>query len=68
MTELEALTNAANSYSIHLRVFEAYQQDKRKNTKKYFLQYGNLTISPTLDFENMNHFILGFNKAMNIFK
>lgn len=70
ITEIQALQNAANDFSltIHLRtVF-----DKRKTTKKYFANRGNETVSPNLDYENMNHFLLGWrncvmsiNKAIN---
>ena len=66
MEEIQALQNAADSVKlpglqIHAKIFE----DKRKS-KKYFLQYGNRTLSPVLDYSNMNSFILGINRAKEI--
>lgn len=58
ITELEALQNAANV--IGLQVKEYIQNDKRKSIKKYFLLNDIGTVSPVLDYENMNHFILGW--------
>ena len=65
-TELQALQNAADSVKlpglqVHAKIFE----DKRKSNK-YFLQYGNNTISPVLDYSNMNHFILGIIRAKDL--
>ena len=68
ITELEALQNAVIStdftgLSVHEKPF---YEDKRKTVKKYFLQIDKVTISPVLDYENMNYFILGFSKANKI--
>jgi hypothetical protein len=62
ITELEALQNAANlsGLTIHQKPFF---EDKRKTVKKYFAQRGTNTVSPILDFENLNHFLLGWNNA-----
>jgi hypothetical protein len=62
ITELEALQNAANlsGLTIHEKPFE----DKRKTAKKYFAQRGTNTVSPVLDYENLNHFLLGWNNAL----
>lgn len=67
-TELESLTNAANSNkTITFTVHEYFIDDKRKTVKHYYLNAFNKgTISPKLDYENMNHFILGFNNACKI--
>ena len=66
MEEIQALQNAADSVKlpglqVHAKIFE----DKRKS-KKYFLQYGKNTLSPVLDYSNMNSFILGINRAKEI--
>ena len=66
MEEIQALQNAADSVKlpglqVHAKIFE----DKRKS-KKYFLQYGNRTLSPVLDYSNMNSFILGIKRAKKI--
>ena len=67
MEEIQALQNAADSVKlpglqVHAKIFE----DKRKSNK-YFLQYGNNTISPVLDYSNMNHFSLGIIRAKELF-
>lgn len=64
MTKLEALTNAVISANVAgLKVYEKYSEDKRKTVNKYFVTLEGTTISPVLNYENMNHFILGFSKA-----
>jgi hypothetical protein len=64
LTELQALQNAANLFNgiVH----EYYQEDKRRTTKKYFLTVGlsKSNISPVLDYDQMNHFILGYRAAL----
>ena len=67
MEEIQALQNAADSVQlsglqVHAKIFE----DKRKS-KKYFLQYGSRTLSPVLDYSNMNSFILGIIRAKELF-
>ena len=67
MEEIQALQNAADSVKlpglqVHAKIFE----DKRKS-KKYFLQYGSRTLSPVLDYSNMNRFILGIIRAKELF-
>jgi len=68
MQEIEALQNAVNSVKLTgLTIHERLTDDKRKTTKKYFLNIvGYGTISPTLDYKNMNHFILGLSKGINL--
>ena len=65
-TELESLQNAAN-YFRNLEVRQHYSEDKRKTVKKYFIVFKDeqkpaTTISPVLDYEQLNHFILGMIK------
>lgn len=65
-TELESLQNAAN-YFRNLEVRQYHAEDKRKTMKRYFLvindgQKPATTISPVLDYEQLNHFILGMIK------
>ena len=56
----EALENALNSFGLtNLTVYPKISEDKRLKTPKFFLNNGFQTISPVLDYENMNHFILG---------
>ena len=62
MTEIEALQNAGNVSG--LIIHEWIHDDKRKTIKKYFAQKGGTTVSPTLDYEQLNHFLLGWNNAV----
>ena len=56
----EALENALNSFGLkNVILHEKQYSDKRKNVSKFFLQDGAETISPVLDYNEMNHFILG---------
>lgn len=67
MTHLEALTNAVKSTDVAgLKVYENYSEDKRKTVKKFFLTLNGISISPILNYDNMNHFILGFSKAKKV--
>lgn len=69
MTELESLQNAIISGNLqNLMVYERPFEDKRKTNKKYYLTLNGATISPTIDYDNMNHFILGFSKAVKLFR
>lgn len=62
--ELQALQNGCDYSKIpNMKVHEKYFEDKRKTGKKYFLTIEGTTISPVLNYDNMNHFILGFLKA-----
>ena len=63
MTELEALQNACDN---GISVREYFTQDKRKTIKMYYATLNGTSISPVLDYENLNHFILGFNKAVKL--
>lgn len=66
ITEIQALQNAANL--IGLTIYEKFNQDKRKTVKLYFAQLEKKTISPVLDYDNMNNFLLGFIKCVKLYK
>lgn len=69
MTELEALQNAVISTGTKgLEIFEYQNEDKRKTIPTYYLCLKGATISPRLVYEQMNHFILGFSKAISLYK
>lgn len=59
--ELIALKNAANR--LNIVVHEIQFQDKRRTKKQYYATHNGKTVSPRLDYENLNHFILGWIKA-----
>ena len=59
-TQLDALNNALNYFGLtNLTVYPKISEDKRLKTPKLFLNNGFQTISPVLDYENMNYFIMG---------
>lgn len=61
-TEIESLQNAANDLGIVIH--QKQYEDKRQKIKKYFAQMGVKTVSPVLDYENMNHFLLGWRNCL----
>ena len=59
-TQLEALNNALNYFGFkNINLHEKQYNDKRKRVSKFFLQQGAKTISPVLNYNEMNCFILG---------
>ena len=65
-TELEALQNAANNINGKAEIHLKYNDDGRVKTNKYFLAINDCCVSPVLDYENLNHFILGFIKCQKL--
>lgn len=59
--ELFCLQNAANS--IGLTIHEKYMEDKRKTVRMYFAAKNGVSVSPVLNYENLNHFLLGWIKC-----
>ena len=60
ITQLEALNNALNYFGLkNINLHEKQYNDKRKKVSKFFLQQGVKTISPVLNYKEMNCFILG---------
>ena len=58
--QLNALNNALSYFGFkNVILHEKQYSDKRKKVSKFFLQCGVKTISPVLDYNEMNHFILG---------
>ena len=59
-TQQEALNNALSYYGFkNIILHEKQYSDKRKKVSKFFLQDGAKTISPVLDYNEMNCFISG---------
>jgi len=66
ITEAEALANAVKSTNISgLEVWTYFFEDKRKASKYYLSIHGG-TCSPVLDYDQLNHFILGMIQAKKI--
>ena len=65
--QLEALNNALDYFGFkNINLHEKQYSDKRKKVSKFFLQQGAETISPVLDYENMNCFIMGLGASKKI--
>ena len=63
----EALENALNSFGLtNLTLYPKISVDKREKTPKFFLNHCFNTISPVLDYENMNSFIMGMGASKRI--
>ena len=59
-TKLEALNNSLSYFGLkNIILHEKQYSDKRKKVSKFFLQQGENRISPVLDYNEMNNFILG---------
>ena len=66
-TQLEALENALNYFGLkNIILHEKQYSDKRKKVSKFFLQQGVKTISPVLNYNEMNCFILGMGAVKEI--
>lgn len=61
-TEIQSLQNSANNLGIVIH--EKQYEDKRQKIKMYFATINGTTTSPVLDYENMNHFLLGWGKCL----
>ena len=67
ITQLEALNNAVVSMNLEgLEVLQYIQHDNRKKIGKFFLRLNGTSISPILNYNEMNHFILGMSTMQKI--
>ena len=66
-TQLEALNNALSYFGLkNIILHEKQYSDKRKKVSKFFLQDGAKTISPVLNYNEMNNFILGMDAMQKL--
>jgi len=66
-TKLEALQNAARNTNVQgLEIKPIQPIDKRKKAELFLLSLNRVCLSPVLDYDKMNHFLLGFSKAIKI--
>jgi hypothetical protein len=63
--QLEALQNAANYAGGGAVIHQKQSDDKRKTKPLFFAQVGQKTISPVLDYDGLNHFLLGLRVGKN---
>lgn len=67
--ELTALQNFANNlnryFDMNLKIKIWYHQDQRKKPK-FVLTKNDTSISPCLNYDNMNHFLLGIHRTKKL--
>ena len=63
-SERMTLQNAANQIDCFVHIKK--DEDKRKTVNKYFLTRNGETVSPVLDYTQMNHFILGWIRGAKV--
>ena len=64
---LEALQNTVNYQKVDgLNIQPYIENDKRKKEARFVLSLNGACISPVLNYDNMNHFILGFSRALKL--
>ncbi len=61
-TQLESLQNFGTT--LGLDIHPDFTQDKRQTIKKYFASLNGISISPVLDYTQLNHFMLGWSNCM----
>ena len=65
--QLEALNNAVVSMNLEgLEVLQYILHDDRKKIGKFFLRLNGTSISPILNYNEMNNFILGMGTMQNL--
>ncbi len=63
MNELEALKNFGERLGLSIK--ECHNEDKRKTIKLFFaMNSDSIIVSPPLDYEKLNHFLLGWNNCL----
>lgn len=59
---LDLLQLAANDLGLNVRQW--HNEDKRKTTPMYVATKNGTTVSPVLNYDMLNHFLLGWYKAI----
>ena len=62
--EFEVLQNLAKS--LNLKVNQKINYDKRIKKNYYFLSHNGESISPVLDYENLNSFMIGYKNCKEV--
>ena len=67
--QLDALNNSLSYFGFkNINLHEKQYSDKRKKVSKFFLRQGAKTISPVLNYNEMNNFILGMGTMQKLTK
>lgn len=65
--EKQSLENALEYLGFkNVKVYQYIPNDKRKTKAKFYLQVGKHTISPALEYNELNLFILGMSRAKQL--
>lgn len=59
--EIQSLQNFGDA--LNLQIHEKFSEDKRKTVKKYFATLNGISVSPVLDYEQLNCFMIGWKKG-----
>ena len=62
--EVDSLSNFASKFGMVVNVY--YPNDNRKK-KSYYLTLNNTSVSPNLDYDGINNFLLGWSKCVDLF-
>lgn len=60
--EMEALQNFGDS--LNLKIHQKFTQDKRKTVNKYFACRNGVSVSPELEYDQLNCFMIGWKNSM----
>ena len=61
--EIEALQNSADGLRIFMRIKEYFENDRRRTVKKYVAVINKTSVSPPLNYDKLNYFLLGWHKS-----
>ena len=64
--ELQALQNSAANLKIEGLTVSKWLTNKQGQQSKYFVQYKEQSISPVLNYDRLNHFLLGMHRMKEI--
>ena len=64
--QFNALQNAIRHYNLNVLLNFYYHVDKRKTVSKFYLTVKSNSISPVLNYNEMNCFIMGMGRAKQL--
>lgn len=63
----QALQNALNNFNISFNLHVKISEDRRKADRFFLMDHTNReSVSPVLDYNQMNHFILGVSEGIKL--
>ena len=61
MSQLQSLQNFGDQFN--MKIVEYWTRDKRKTVKKYFATIKGTSVSPVLNYDQLNCFLIGWSNA-----